>query len=138
MGTPILSKQMSIVFDGSTLGCTTDFSLSVDKDLIEINCLDSTAKGVMPDLYGWNISFSGLVLKTSTVTAGNASFEDLVTNIKSDSSVGIHILPDISSNVYYTGTGYLSSVTMDGGVGSAVSFSGEVAGHGALTTTTTS
>lgn len=139
MATPLFSKQMSIVIDGSTLGCATDFSLSVTKDMIEIACLSATgAKQSVPDLYGWTVSFSGMVMRTSSVDAGKRSYEDLMAKLlTSDASVSVYILPDVSANTYYTGAGYLSSMTMDGGVGSAVSFSGEIQGSGALTAATT-
>jgi len=137
MATPLLSKQMSIVIDGSTLGCATDFSLSVNKDLIEIACLDADSKQSIPDLYGWTVSFSGMVMRTSTIDSGKAAYEDLMSTIMTDASVAVHILPDVSANAYYTGAGYLSSVSMDGGVGAAVSFSGEITGSGPLTATAT-
>lgn len=132
MATPLFSKQMSIVIDGSTMGCATDFSLAVNKDMIEIACLSSTgAKQQVPDLYGWTVSFSGMVMQTKTKT--QYGYEELMAKIVTDASVAIYILPDVSSNAYYTGAGYLTSVTMDGGVGSPVSFSGEIIGDGALT-----
>lgn len=140
MATPLYSKQMSIVMDASligdasVMGCATDFSLSVDKDMIEIACLSSTgAKQQVPDLYGWNISFSGLVMQEATVDEGKSSFYDLMANILGDDvSIGVYIVPDVTGNSYYGGTGYLSSMSMDGGVGSAMTFSGEIAGTGAL------
>jgi hypothetical protein len=140
MATPLFSKQMAIVIDGSILGCATDFSLSVQKDMIEVACLSSTgAKQNVPDLYGWTMSFSGMVQQTKTIDAGKTSFETLMANILSgtDPSVGVYILPDVSANAYWTGKGYLSSLEMTGGIGSAVSFSGEIAGDGALTRATT-
>jgi hypothetical protein len=135
--TNLFSKQMSVVFDGSTLGCATSFSLAVNKDIIEIACLGSTgAKSAVPDMYGWTISFDGMVMTTKTKT--QLGFEELMANIATDASVDIYILPDVSSNTYYTGVGYLTSITLDGGVGSAVTFSGEVTGDGAWVTKTTS
>ena len=140
MATPLFSKSMSIVIDGSTLGCATDFSLSISKDMIEIACLTATgAKQAVPDLYGWTVSFSGLRMQTLTTDAGAMNYDTLAnTLITSDASVGIYILPDVSGNLYLTGSGYLSSITMDGGVGSAVTFSGEITGDGALTQATAS
>lgn len=135
MATPLFSKQMLVQFDGSTLGCATDFSLSVNKDFIEIACLGSTgAKQQVPDLYGWTISFSGLVMREPTVDAGKKSFYELMDNIlaTTDTSVGVFLVPDVSGNSYYGGAGYISSLTMDGGIGSAVTFSGEILGSGAL------
>ncbi len=137
MGQPLFSKQMSVVIDGSTLGCATDFSLSVNKELIEIACLESTSKQYVPDLYDWTVSFSGMVMRTTGIDAGKYSWENLMAKITSDASVGIYILPNVSTNRYFTGAGYLSNVTIDGGVGAAVTFSGEVQGSGVLTSATT-
>lgn len=139
MATPLFSKSMSIVIDGSTLGCATDFSLSVTKDMIEIACLTATgAKQSVPDLYGWTVSFSGLRMQSATLDAGAQSYDELVNQlITSDASILIYILPDVSSNHYMSGGGYLSSISMEGGVGSAVTFSGEIVGSGVLGQNTT-
>jgi len=141
MATPLFSKQMLVQFDASTQGCATDFSLSVSKDVIEIACLNATggAKQSVPDLYGWSVSFSGLVMTTLTIDAGKNSFYDLMNNmlVDTDASIGIYLVPDVSGNVYYGGVGYITSMTMDGGVGSAMTFSGEVTGTGALSIKTT-
>jgi len=139
MATPLFSKSMSVVIDGSTLGCATDFSLSVTKDMIEIACLTASgAKQQVPDLYGWSVSFSGLRMQSATVDAGALSYDELVNNlVTSDASVAIYILPDVSSNHYMSGAGYLTSISMEGGVGSPVTFSGEIAGDGVLSQSTT-
>ena len=139
MGTPLFSKSMSVVIDGSTLGCASDFSIQITKDMIEIACLDSTgAKQQVPDLYGWTVTFSGMVIRTSTVDSGDMQFDALANKIiSSDAPLGIYILPDVSANKYLVGAGYLSSLSMDGGVGSPVTFSGEIVGSGPLTQSTT-
>ena len=139
MSTPLLSSSMSIVIDGSTLACATDFSLSVSKDLIDVTCLDNSgAKQQIPDTYGWSISFSGLRIQSSTVDAGKMSYDALANSlISSDASVNVYVLPDISANHYLSGGAFISSMNMDGGVGSATTFSGELAGTGALTQNTT-
>jgi predicted secreted protein len=140
MATPLFSKQMLIQFNGSTLGCATDFSLSVNKDFIEIACLNAAggAKQQVPDLYGWSVSFSGLVMTESTEDSGKKSFYELMENLLGvDESIQVYIVPDVSANTFYGGTGYLSSLSMDGGVGSAVTYSGEILGTGALDASTT-
>jgi len=138
MSNYLLSKQMSIVIDGSTLGCATDFSLSVNKDIIEIACMTSSSKEKIPDLYNWSISFSGMVIKTTAKAAGTTGIEDLMSSIMSDASVSVYVLPDVASNKYWSGGGYLASVSMDGGTGAGVTFSGEISGDGALTEQTAS
>ena len=63
MSVPLFSKLMSVVIDSSTMACCTDFSLSINKDLIEIACLDAEgAKMSIPDMYGWSVSGSGMVI----------------------------------------------------------------------------
>lgn len=139
MATPLFSKSCSIVIDGSTLLCGTGFSLSIQKDMIEISCLSSTgAKQQIPDLYGWTVSFDGLRMQSATVDSGKISYDQLANKlITSDASVGIYILPDVSANNYLSGWGYLSSISMEGGIGSPVTFSGEIVGSSALTQQTT-
>lgn len=144
MANPIFSKSMSIVFtiDGSTrtVACATDFSLSINKDMIDIACLTATgAKQSVPDLYGWTVSFSGLRMETDSLTDDKIGYDELANLIvTSDEKVDVYLLPDVSSNNYLKGSGYISSITMDGGVGSPVSYSGEVTGSGALSQQTTS
>ena len=141
MSTPLFSKQMLLQFDGSTSGECTDFSLSVDKDMIDIALMNapSGAKQTVPDLYNWNLSFSGLVMTTLSVDVSLYGFDSLIDNMitDTDASIGVFIVPNVASNKYYGGTGYLNSMSLDGGVGSAVSFSGSIQGDGALKIKTT-
>ena len=57
--------------------------------------------------------------------------------LNTDASVLVEIVPDVSAAKYYSGAGYFSSLSMDGGVGSAVSYSFEITGSGPLTIKTT-
>lgn len=135
--TPLFSKFMNVVIDSSTVACATDFSLSINKDMIEIACLDSTgAKLNVPDMYSWTVSGSGMVL--TSMDSGSISMYDIASDIlASDASVLIEIVPDVSSAKYYSGAGYFSSLSMDGGVGAAVTYSFEITGSGALEIKTT-
>lgn len=138
MAKPLLfSKLMNIVIDTSTVACATDFSLSMTKDFIEVACLDSTgAKENVPDMYSWNVSGSGMVLKS--LSAGEYSMYEIADKLlNTDASVLVEIVPDVSAAKYYSGAGYFSSLSMDGGAGSAVSYSFEITGSGPLTIKTT-
>ena len=106
MSTPIFSKLMDFTLDGSLIACAQDFSLSVSKDMIEIACMNSTdrAKQNIPDMYGYTVSGSGLVFRTSDQLGsemGVASMMNVLTN--SDASVAWTITPDVSVNDYFTG-----------------------------------
>jgi predicted secreted protein len=139
MATPLFSKLMSVVIDASTVACATDFSLSINKDLIEIACLDSAGgKESIPDLYSWSVSGSGMVFRTVGATAGSYSVFDMATKLlTSDASVAVKLLPDVSTNQYFSGAGYFSSLSYEGGVGAPVSFSFEITGTGTLSIATT-
>lgn len=135
--TPLFSKAMSIVIDSSTVGCATDFSLSISKDLIEIACLNTTgAKQSIPDMYGWKVSGSGLVFRT-VGQVGYGAFEMANSLLTTDASVSVSLLPDVSLNKYFNGVGYFSSLSMDGGVGAPVKYSFEITGTGPLLVSTT-
>jgi len=139
MATPLFSKVMKVQIDASTVGCATDFSLSVSKDMIEIACLDASgAKQQTPDMYSWSVSGSGLVMRTIGATAGSYGLFNMATNLlTTDASVAIQILPDVSGNQYFHGAGYFSALSMEGGVGAAVTYSFEITGSGPLVVSTT-
>lgn len=139
MATPLFSKLMSITIDSSTVACATDFSLSISKDMIEIACLDSEgAKENVPDMYSWSVSGSGMVFKTVGATAGSYSLFDMAENLlTTDTAVEVAIVPDVSLNQFFTGSGYFTSLSMEGGVGAPVSYSFEITGSGALDVSTT-
>ena len=140
MGTPLFSKNMDFTLDGSLVACAQDFSLSVSRDVIEIACMNSTnrAKQSIPDLYGYTVSGSGLQFNTSDV-----SFNDIDATVimhkltNSDSSVAWTITPDAATTDYYTGVGYFSSLTQEGGIGAPVGYSFELTGDGAIVIKTT-
>lgn len=139
MATPLFSKTIDITIDGSIIACATDYSLSVNKDFIEVACMNSTAnsKQQIPDLYSYTISGSGLVFRSTDLGTGYG-FDPMMSSLTSgDASIAWAITPNVSTNTFYSGTGYFSSVTQDGGVGAAVTYSFEILGDGDITTGTT-
>lgn len=136
MSTPLLTRNLSIVIDGSVLGCTSDFSHNITKEYIEIVCMQSTAKSKTPDIYDWTMSFSGFMMQDAS--ASGAGYFELVDNmINFDVDVSACILPDVNVQRYLTGNAYLSSLTFEGGVGAAATYSGELTGNGPLSIVTT-
>lgn len=137
MSSPLFSKFMSVVIDSSTVACATNFSLSMTKDMIEVACLDSEgAKQNVPDMYSWSVSGSGMVLRT--IDTGKYSMFDVADSIlNTDASVLVEIVPDVSAMQYYSGAGYFSSLSMEGGIGAAATYSFEITGSGPLSIETT-
>ena len=140
MGTPLFSKNMDFTLDGSVVACAQDFSLSVSKDIIEIACMNSTnrAKQSIPDLYGYTVSGSGLQFNTSDVAATDMDGTSIMNVlINTDNSVAWTLTPDACTTDYYTGVGYFSSLTQEGGIGAPVGYSFELTGDGAIVIKTT-
>ena len=138
MATPLFSRSIDLMIDGSVVGCATDFSWSWSRDMIEIACMNSEtrSKQNIPDLYGHTVSGSGLVFRDSDISG--YGFYDMVTGaINSDVSVGWSIVPDVSTQQYLSGAGYISSLSQEGGVGAAVTYSFEIACDGDLVVGTT-
>jgi hypothetical protein len=139
MSNPLFSKKFSIVIDGSTLLCPTDFNFSASKDMDEIACLGASgAKRVIPGMYGATFGFSGIVSTTASIDSGKASLETLMAKFKTDASCSVYFLPDVSANTYYSAPAFLNSINWGGGVGSlAVTYDAEATMDGDWTVNTT-
>jgi len=136
MANQILSKEMTLTIDGSILGCTTDFSQSISRNVIEIGHINTTAIENVADTYSWNVSFSALRMETEK-TGTDMSYDALARKILSASpDVSVYILPDASGNNYQIGNGILTSLEYSGAMNSLVSFSGEITGNGVLSEAT--
>lgn len=130
---PLLSRTISIVLDASTVACASDFSLSRSMDVIEITCLSSTgAKQNVTDQYSWTASLSGTRLETTGVEAGKLGYDEIVPKFVAGEDVSIYFLPDVSANTYEVGNAVITSLSTEGGVGSAVTYSVELTGNGPL------
>lgn len=131
MANPLLTRNISIVLDGSTLLCPDSFSMKGSGDSIEITCMGTTGwKRSIPDMKSWTASFSGTVYET-TGHAG-VGVEDLWSKFTVGASVGVFYLPDASANFYLTGDGFLTSVSIDLATGAPAKYSAEISGDDAL------
>lgn len=103
--TPKLSKEFSLIFDGTAIAKATDFSLTINKENIDITTLDSAGwKEKLVDLKEWAVSFSGLVVRGSKVGLINW----LVGSTYGDTDL-----------VIYTDVAQVETITLEGGSGTA-------------------
>lgn len=134
----MIGNEFIVIYDSSTVGFATDYSLSVDKKIIDVTTLMSGAWGdKMVGSKDWSFDFNGLVSRaTDSSIAG--SYNYIMTKfLTSDASVVVCAKPTVAGNKYLTGAGFLNSVKMQGGVGDKpVTFSGSVSGTGPLTEAT--
>lgn len=122
---PIFSKQLKLYMDSSIVAYATDISFDVTKEFIEIAWLYSGAKRQIPDQYNASVSGSGLIFREPSTGANDkGTYLGMVNNVISgDASIAWQLKPDVSANAYYSGSGYLSNVSMTAGVGSPASYS---------------
>lgn len=132
MPTPILGREMVVIYDSSVVGFATDFTWGGDKDFVEITTLSSGGnKEFLPVSKSYAFDFNGLVSKTSGDSSRGYNY--IMSNfINSDASVVAGIKLEVSGNTYYEMTAYLKSVKAQGDKDGLVTFSGSVQPTGAV------
>ena len=130
---PVLSKSMSITWGGKVIARTTDFSLEINKEVVEITTLQSEGwKEKLVDLKDWKVSFNALVTRGADATfqVYDAILNDFLT---SDNPVVI-VLADGGAGATFTLTGSALLVVLSTGVavGDKVTYSGTLEGTGGL------
>ena len=132
----IKGSEMTIQYNGFTVGVGTSYGLNINKSMVDVTSLASAGwKDQYPDFKDWSVDFDGLVSKT----VGDASigFDYLVASIKTDASVLVALKPNVAANKYESGVGYINKISLKGSKDGVVTFSGSITGTGALTTMTT-
>ena len=124
------STLLTLLVDSTAIGCATDVSLNITSSTREILCKDTNG---WQDLgYGfksWSVSASGLFAFDATYGG-----VDLIDDLIAGTEVTVLISTEVSGDDTWTGTGILTSVTIDSsGVGENVTYSVEIQGDGTLT-----
>ena len=107
-------------------------SLSINIDTIDISTKDSSG---FRDLIGGQKSFSlsadGLMDFASTLSTTDT--DELFTNMMNRTSVTFTFALDVQSGYKYTGSGFITSLEISGGMEDAPTYSVSIEGTGALT-----
>ena len=123
----VLSNELYIVYDGTQIDCTTDFSLNVDKEIIDVRC----GGGWGANLSGsksWSLEFSAIVKRTGTLIFNDLLFQLIV----SDVPVLVALKSNVLGDKYYQGTAFLNNLTETGTIDDVVKYSGTLQGYGPL------
>lgn len=124
----VLSNELYIVYDGTQIACTTDFTLNLEKAQIDINC-GSGWSGNLGGAKNWSLDFSAIVKRTDT----NLIYSDLLTQfIISDIEVLVALKSNILTDNYYQGNAIITNLTQTGTIDDAVKYSGTLTGTGQL------
>ena len=135
-GTDLVLKVQAVngAADEFKLMHSTSCSLSVNADTIDVSTKDSQG---FRDLIGGQKSFSlsadGLMDFASTLSTTDT--DELFTNMMNRTSVTFTFALDVQSGYKYTGSGFITSLEISGGMEDAPTYSVSIEGTGEISQT---
>jgi len=135
-GTDLVLKVQAVngAADEFKLMHSTSVSLSVNADTIDVSTKDSQG---FRDLIGGQKSFSlsadGLMDFAST--GSSTDTDELFTNMMNRTSVTFTFALDVQSGYKYTGSGFITSLEISGGMEDAPTYSVSIEGTGEISQT---
>lgn len=141
-----LAKEFVVIVKGMVIARCRDFSLSIDKEMVDITTMDSRQfKEYVGDRIDWNISFSSLVTRdyghgSSPTGVGSGVYNNLFDYLVSEDNdypctIGLgdsYTGTGPATGNFFIGGGILQGLQMDGSDGDVISYSGNVQGSGEL------
>ena len=125
----ILANELYIEYNGVQIACTTDFTLTLDKESINIIC--SAWQKNAGASKSWIIDFTAIVKRSDA--NGYLKFSDLFVSLNdSNEPVNVALKSTILTDNYYTGRALLSNVTKTGAQDEVVTYSGTLSSYGPL------
>lgn len=110
-----------IEFEGYTLACQTSGNFNVDSDMLDTTCKgEAPNRTFIPGLQNATISLEGFYDPDATTGTGAL---DLIGYIKDGQQVTWKFGQLTSGDIYLTGEGYLSNVSIDGPLNDVASYS---------------
>ena len=116
--------------DGNTLAHSTDATLTITQDAPDTTTKDSAGwkENLDDGNRGWEMSASGLL----TFDAANTAPDDLADSILNNTSNTLKFTTGETGDVEYSGTGKLTSISMNSPQNAPPSFEVTYLGNGAL------
>jgi len=125
----VLGKLMTITLDGAALGYSTDFSISMDTEVVDVSNRDSSFwRTLLRSMRSWSISFSGFY---SSTDVGKKVLQDWYDD-STDAAVAV-VLTLADGSITLSGNALLSNLTYDGPHSGGATYSGTLEGTAALT-----
>lgn len=131
-----LSKEFVLIYDDKVIAKCKDFSLEINKEIIDLTTLDSDGwREILADQKSWSISFNAVVPRT--ITTGQTGYDEILEEIKdNDELVKIALGEKEIGGKVQEGFGIITSLSTNVAVGDVVSYSGTFEGSGKLETVT--
>lgn len=130
----VLTKELVLKIGTDTIARCTDYSLSINKETIDITSLDDDGwKKKLADLKEYSISFSSMVTR-GTLGASETDFNEILTSfIGSDSALAWTLIDgETGAVISLSGNAILNNLEVSGTVGDKVTWSGSMEGDGAI------
>ena len=124
--------MLNVYLKNVIIGCATSSELSVNVDLADATCKDDG--GWADHIHGlrdWSVSTDGLVAYDGTNNIG-----DLYTLLSGRTSVTLKFTTNVTGDLVFSGTASVASISVSAEMESAVTYSVEFTGKGALTKAT--
>jgi predicted secreted protein len=104
-----LGNKVVPVIDDVAIGCTTECSLELTSEVIDATCKDNDgARQVLPGQNGWTFSFSGLQVLDDADGVKSLTALQLAKTI-----VPVTVSTGVVGDPEFTGSGYISSVSLN-------------------------
>lgn len=123
----INGTDLIISVGGTAVAHTTSASLSVEMATIDVSSKDSAG---VQELLGGQISAS-LDFEGLTDFSGSVAIDDLLTDLQAREAIS-WTLADTAGNTF-SGSGFVTSISLDAPMEDAATFSGSIAVSGAVT-----
>lgn len=140
-----LAREFVIKVKGMVIARTTNFTLSLGKNTIDITSFDTEGfEDFLADRKNWSISFGSMVTRDYGVgsahaaTGGSGVFNnlfDLWLSPSGDYPVTVGLGDADKTGNYFSGGGILTELSIDGSVGDKMTLSGTIQGAGAISRT---
>lgn len=132
--TKIDGRNIRIYVDTYPVACAQSGTFTINKDMIDVTCKDSSGNyEVIPGQVSWEGSCDGVIDFSSTF-----GYNEAATKLLAGTAVTLKWSTEVSGDVEFTGSAYLTSVEASGGTNEAATLSISFQGTGALTQQTVS
>jgi predicted secreted protein len=133
MANEVQSKELLFKYGGLIIAKTNSFSLEVNKETIDVTTLDDSEwQRIIAGQKSWSASVDGIVTR-GAAEAGKTNYDTLMQElINNDAPVEIIITSDIADDKFLRGNALLTGLSISGSTNEVVTWSGSLAGDGAL------
>ena len=133
MGKEVQSKELLFKYGGMIIAKTSSFSLEVNKETIDVTTLDDSEwQRIIAGQKSFSLSVDGIVTR-GAAESGKTNYDDLMNElINNDTPVEIIVTSEVAADKFLKGNVLLTGLSMSASTNEVATWSGSLAGDGAL------